>query len=198
MEGAGFKASIRRRFAQHRNTRATILTSSSLLAIFIASLISKGCVSDVRFTRSRPGLKGSRIRILVTSPRFAFLRETNVSFLLFSASEPHSFSSPFCLLSSFFFFPLFFFFPFFFFFFFLLPPSLAFFFPLLFARVEERPRKGWNIRWWILGSLTFLLRPERSFLRSWCGKSSPYATRRSGPFHEERNERMSMELFTIM
>lgn len=142
MEGAGFKASIRRRFAQHRNTRATILTSSSLLAIFIASLISKGCVSDVRFTRSRPGLKGSRIRILVTSPRFAFLRETNVSFLLFSASEPHSFSSPFCLLSSFFFFPLFFFFPFFFFFFFLLPPSLAFFFPLLFARVEERPRKG--------------------------------------------------------
>lgn len=122
MEGAGFKASIRRRFAQHRNTRATILTSSSLLAIFIASLISKGCVSDVRFTRSRPGLKGSRIRILVTSPRFAFLRETNVSFLLFSASEPHSFSSPFCLLSSFFFFPLFFFLSLLLFLLFLAPP----------------------------------------------------------------------------
>lgn len=143
MEGAGFKASIRRRFAQHRNTRATILTSSSLLAIFIASLISKGCVSDVRFTRSRPGLKGSRIRILVTSPRFAFLRETNVSFLLFSASEPHSFSSPFCLLSSFFFFPFFFFsFPSSFSSFSCSPPPSPSFFPFFLRASRNGREKG--------------------------------------------------------
>ena len=176
---------------QQRNTRKQTIPGygKKLASIFIASLIRKGRVTFVSGSWPAEGLKRSRIRILVTSLRFAFLRETKASiapslFLsLFlslslslsllpsplSLSLSHARSLFLRLWISFFSFLL----------------SFRTFSSSFFSAGASRGtvEKRASIRWWILGSLTFLLRPDRSFLRSWCGKSSPYVatTRRSLP-----------------
>ena len=66
---------------QQRNTRKQTIPGygKKLASIFIASLIRKGRVTFVSGSWPAEGLKRSRIRILVTSLRFAFLRETKAS-----------------------------------------------------------------------------------------------------------------------